>query len=93
MPTLTTKLFSQVGKKLILQFVGKLLSLRAIIKFRKLRVQSLFLEDNKTDLVDIGIIQARTQAKIDVVETRIDKLEHKMDLILEKLTEMSKKQD
>lgn len=57
--------------------------LQAITDFRKLRIQNLFVEDNMTDIVDIGIAQNQLTMQMDYMGTRIDGIEDKLDKLMD----------
>ena len=59
--------------------------LEAITSFRKLRIQNKYMDDDMTDMVDLGIIQKHTHQQIKTLSGRIDTLEDKIDLILKKM--------
>ena len=59
--------------------------LQAITDFRKLRIQNLFVEDNMTDMVDIGIAQNNMALKMEYMQDRMETIEDKLDKLIANL--------
>lgn len=62
--------------------------LKAITDFKKLRIQRKYLDNDTIDMVDVGIKTLDIQSDVSRLNKRMDKMEYKMDLILNKLNKM-----
>jgi len=59
--------------------------LESVTRFRKLRVKTMFIEDEMTDAVDLGIQQSQMLKQFNCLEDTVESMENKLDLILEAL--------
>ena len=55
--------------------------LDAVTNFRKLRIRSMFSEDEMTDVVDMGIQQSDLHKDIKVLENKVSGMEEKLNKI------------
>lgn len=70
-----------IGQKGFVAIIHDTDVLRAIVSFRSLRVKSMFLQDDNTDIVDVGLVQGDMQKVIGVIDDRVVDVERKLDLI------------
>ena len=60
----------------------------AVLIFRKVRNKNLFVDDQMTDVVDLGISQMEMSNRVGYIETRVDVIEETQILIKDDLSEM-----
>ena len=62
----------------------------AVLLFRKVRNKNLFVDDQMTDVVDLGISQMEMSNRVGYIETRVDAIEETQMLIKNDLSEMKR---
>ena len=62
--------------------------LKAITDFKRLRVQRRYLDNDNIDMIDVGIKTIDIQSDVSRLNRRMEGLERKIDVIVEKLEKL-----